>query len=372
MLRLRSCIAELCRTSVAFEFYPGGKKRKIVKNVPTIGWKPQNYESRVASVRIRCLNTIRQLRAHDYPVELYSEKHERHYKAVVFSKAYNAKDVDLAERLKQRGVRIVFDLCDNHFLLSGERVQRLRKMFELADVWVVSSQPMADVVRANLNADKPLWIIEDAVEENLKGSPANLFGWIKARIQLSRLRVFLHGKAGRGAVHLVWFGNHKASYGDSGLVHVAKLRPLLDRFLALRPVTLTVISNSREAFEKVFADWKIPVHYVDWSPHSFFAALKLHDVAVIPIEVNEFTEVKTNNRIALSLNLGLGVVADSIPSYRVFAQCSFLDDWERGLSEYILKPELISQHSSCARELIGERFSGPVIANRWKELFESL
>ncbi len=343
-----------------------------MSNAPRIGWKPQNYEARVASARIRCLNTIRELRAEKFPVELYNERHESAYKAVVFSKAYTDKDIAIAQRLKSRGTTVVFDLCDNHFLLASKRVARLRKMFDIADHWVVSSEALADVVRRNFATVKPLWVIEDAVEEALRGPLLDVVGWLKARHQLLQLRRFLNGAVGRAAMHLVWFGNHKASYGDSGLVHMAKLRPLLERAGALRPVTLTVISNSREAFEKVFGGWNLPVHYLDWSPHTFFAALRLHDVAVIPIEVNKFTEVKTNNRIALSLNLGLGVVADSIPSYRVFAQCSFLDDWERGLGEYSLKPGLVSQHSACARELIRERFSGPVIANRWKELFEAL
>jgi hypothetical protein len=343
-----------------------------MSNASRIGWKPQNYEARVASARIRCLNTVRELRAEKFPVELYKERHESAYKAVVFSKAYTDKDIAIAERLKSRGTIVVFDLCDNHFLLAPERVARLRKMFELADHWVVSSEGLADVVRRNFATVKPLWVIEDAVEEVLRGPLLDVVGWLKAHRQLLQLRRFLNGAAGRAGMHLVWFGNHKASYGDSGLVHMAKLRPLLEKSCTLRPVTLTVISNSRDAFEKVFAGWNLPVHYLDWSPHTFFAALKLHDVAVIPIEFNEFTEVKTNNRIALSLNLGLGVVADSIPSYSVFSQCAFLDDWEHGLGEYMLKPDLIRQHSACGRKLIRERFSGPVIAARWRELFESL
>jgi hypothetical protein len=137
-------------------------------------------------------------------------------------------------------------------------------------------------------------------------------------------------------------------------------------------VTLSVISNSRDVFGEVFGDWTMPVHYIDWSAHTFFAALELHDIAVIPIDVNEFTAVKTNNRIALSLNLGLGVVADSIPSYRVFADCAFLDNWEPGLRAYIEKPQLVQEHVRQARKLIRDQFSIGVIAGRWKSLFESI
>jgi hypothetical protein len=337
-----------------------------------IGWKPQNYEARTASARIRCLNTIRELRAQKFPVELYKERHESGYKAVVFSKAYTHKDITIAQRLKHRGTIVVFDLCDNHFLLGSERVARLRKMFDLADHWVVSSEALVDVVRGNVDTVKPLWVIEDAVEEGLRGPLLDVVGWIKARYQLLQLRRFLDSSANRGAAHLVWFGNHKASYGDSGLSHMQKLRPLLERICQARPVTLTVISDSRDAFTQMFAGWKIPMFYIDWSAHTFFAALELQGIALIPIDVNAFTEVKTNNRIAQSLNLGLGVVADSIPSYRVFERCAFLDNWEEGLEVYLEGPEMVAEHVRRGRRLIQENFSTPVITQRWRTLFESL
>lgn len=336
----------------------------------TVAWKPQNYESRVASVRIRCLSTLRHLRAERYPVELYRERHESAYRTVLFSKAYNSKDVALAERLKQQGVHILFDLCDNHFLLSGERVARLKRMFALADHWVVSSDALARVVRDELGEATPLTVIEDAVEDRLSGFPLDLAGWVRGQAQLRQLDRFLNEPAHRQAAHLVWFGNHKASHKDSGLVHLGRIRSLLERANRSHPLTLTVISNSREAYSETLRDWAIPGFYIDWNAHTFFKAMRRHSITVIPIGVNEFTAVKTNNRIALSLNLGLGVVADAIDSYRVFADCAFLDRWEEGLTAYLERPELISRHVRSAREIIRQRFIVPVIAERWKALFE--
>jgi hypothetical protein len=100
--------------------------------------------------------------------------------------------------------------------------------------------------------------------------------------------------------------------------------------------------------------------------------MQLHKIAVIPIDVNEFTEVKTNNRIALSLFLGLGVVADSIDSYREFSDCSFLDCWEDGLLSYLEQPQLLDEHVRRARRLIQEKFRIEIIAGKWRELFERI
>ena len=338
-----------------------------------IGWKPQNYEPRVASARIRCMNTLKQLGRQHFPAELYNEKNESDYRIVVFSKAYTNKEIVIAERLKDRGIKIVFDLCDNHFLLEEERTARLKRMFELADHWVVSSEALGEVVTNIMGSVKPLTVIEDAVEETLSGNKADIVGWARAHIDLYKLDKIISTGQGYGATHLVWFGNHKAGYKDSaGLAHVNKIRPILEKVNQSDPLTLTVISNSREVFDQVFTDWQLPTFYLEWSAHTFYKAMKRHKIAVIPIDVNDFTKVKTNNRIALSLFLGLGVVADSIESYQVFSDCSFLDDWESGLRSYLEQPELLDGHAQCARRLIQENFSIEIIADKWKKLFERL
>lgn len=140
---------------------------------------------------------------------------------------------------------------------------------------------------------------------------------------------------------------------------------------ATHPLSLTIISNSREAFTQVFEGWDLPVFYMDWSAHNFFRAMRRHQVALIPIDVNAFTAVKTNNRIALSLSLGLGVVADSIDSYRVFSECAFLDRWEEGLAAYLENPGLAREHARCGQKVIEECFTVEVIAERWRQLLTS-
>lgn len=337
-----------------------------------VGWKPQNPTPRSASTRIRCLNTLRELRGRGYPAELYRPARQRRYRAVVLSKARNRRDLELAEQLKASGVRIAFDMCDNHFVLDAERVALLRAMLELADHWVVSSEVLAQVVRDESGTRKPLTVIEDAVESSLKGPLLDIRGRLDSARELARLDRFLGSEAHRAAGHLVWFGNHRASYASSGLVHVSARRREIEAVHRIQPLTLTVISNSQEAFDEIFSDWKIPTHYMRWSAHSFFRALRRHDIAIIPIERNPFTSVKTNNRLALSLSLGLGVVADTIDSYRVFSECAQLDRWEEGLLAYLRDRGLIREHTHRARKIIDQHFSIAVIADKWQQFFDRL
>ncbi len=58
--------------------------------------------------------------------------------------------------------------------------------------------------------------------------------------------------------------------------------------------------------QTIFHDWDILIFHMEWSVHTFFAAMLDHRIALIPIEVNEFTRVEANNRIALSLSPYLG------------------------------------------------------------------
>jgi len=339
------------------------------KNI-RVGWKPQNDEPRVASTRIRCLNPLKELQRQGYQAELYSDSQMDEYDIVVFLKAYSENDINLAVDLKQEGKIVIFDICDNHFLMNSERVTRLKRMFELADHWVTSTPALAAIIRANIDGDqKPIHIIEDAVEESLIAPVMNISSRIKARWNLDRLSRFLNSQANCASTHLVWFGTHQGSYKDSGLVHVNKLKCLLEELNIQHKLTLTVISNSREAFENIFSDWSIPAFYLDWNPYSFFRAMQLHSIAVIPIERNEFTKVKTNNRVVLSLQLGLGVVADSIDSYKEFSDCIVLDDWENGLAQYITHPEIVGEHVRLGKKIIAQHYSLPVIASAWQKMF---
>ncbi len=55
------------------------------------------------------------LRARGHAVELYRPARFDACDAVVFSKAYGARDIQLARRLKAAGKRVILDLCDDHF-----------------------------------------------------------------------------------------------------------------------------------------------------------------------------------------------------------------------------------------------------------------
>src|SRR3989442_207018 len=138
-----------------------------------VGWKTRVESPRVASVRLRCLNPLSELRDQGYPVEAFDRRRMDRYAAVVYSKLYDDASCEEALRLKRLGVSVAFDLCDNHFhgvradRSAEARRQRLIRMMTAADHLVASTEALADVMRKELDAARPITVIGDAVETHI-------------------------------------------------------------------------------------------------------------------------------------------------------------------------------------------------------------
>jgi hypothetical protein len=160
---------------------------------PRIGWKPFLYDPTVASVRLRSLLPCKYLESAGFHTTIVPADGSGSFDCVVFQKAYEHHDIALAERLAARGVRIVFDLCDNHFWnpdddpVFAERAARLRRMIDLADAVTVSTPELVEWV-----APQPAAVVDDVVEVPRTGA--------LARCARSTKRL-------RRRVGLVWFGN---------------------------------------------------------------------------------------------------------------------------------------------------------------------
>lgn len=344
-----------------------------------IGWRPKSSDTRVASTRIRCLNPIRELQRRGFPVELFRPEHVSQYTAVVYSKLYDEASYREAAGLREKGTRIVVDLCDNHFYnpagnpdLARARVG-LERMLRLADHLVASTPELGAVMRAELGTKRPVAVIGDAVEETIAGVQEQaLRRWLRRR-ELQRLLAWLDNgrKAGIEAA-LVWFGIHGGPHHDHGIGDLLRVRPVIEQLHRRHGVQLTVISNSRQKFARLIAPWSVPTHYHEWGPLTFLPALRAHQVALIPVTRNPFTWCKSNNRLATAIAAGLGVVADSIPSYQEFTQVCRLDDWEQGLSDYVRDPAVRSRDVRAGQALVSRLCSPERIADAWQELFTAV
>ena len=279
---------------------------------------------------------------------------------------------------------ILTDECDNHFFNPKqdtvwlETASRIRSLIELSDHLVASTSAVADVLRAEGGKDKPISIIGDGVEsgEELDKDPTwkRLLSWRRKRAQFKQtmLRYRLATERRHGMTALIWYGNHGTAYSDGGMLDLLRIRELLERLNHRHPLSLTVISNNEQKFQRHIADWDIPTRYVEWDKVTFLPLLRAHDIALIPVSHNPFTICKSNNRLALALMEGVAVVADSIPSYQEFSGVCQLDNWEHGLQSYLESATLRSQHVTHGRNIIKRKWMIASVAGEWERLFDRI
>ncbi len=310
----------------------------------------------MASVRLRSLVPNQLLAQSGWDSELFKSVSTDRYDVVVFQKAYESEDILLAEGLADRGTRIVLDLCDNHFYNPEdlpqltERADRLSRMVALADAISVSTPTLGQLIE-----NKRVFLVDDALD------PV-----IVARSREPRWPRF------RAGTHLAWFGTAGSRSLDFGLVDLARIIPNLNNLNTRVPITLTVISNSREEYRRHVKQANFSTHYCRWKFRTFSSFLASADIALIPITSNPFTICKTSNRIVTSLMLGTPVVADLIPSYREFEPYILVGEWERHLERYARDRELRHHHVTAGRQFVQQRFAPEVIVEQWSRVFHSV
>lgn len=332
--------------------------------MPPICWHADDFDPTMASVRLRLLQPMAALRERGYDVQLLTG--ELPAKAlVVFSKSSSTRALSLADQAAARGQPIIYDICDNIFEKPSRderdeaRKERVRRMMELAAFVTCTTRPLAELLARQVPAiaDKTE-IVPDALED-MPGSAA--LASPLERIRFWRLRRFLRRNA--GALHLVWFGKCKKGY--AGIEHLDPVVDLLERLPLPCPVTLTVISNRRKIYRRCASSWRIPKFYSEWSLATFDAALRLHDVAIIPVDENSYTIGKTINRPATALMAGLGVIADSIPAYEELKPFLYLGDWEKGLFDYSRCKPGKDGRIAAAQDYLRRHYAMEVVADRW-------
>jgi len=343
----------------------------------TWAWWPHTTKPGNAGFRLRCAQIIEQLQQRGASAVLYQPGSNRPPPSVlVLSKRYDSASLAHALALRDtHGTRLVLDLCDNHLHAEPDaprwqaRREQLLAALAAVDQVIVSSDALAEVVQAEARIRQQMAVIGDAAEPPHKPAPLARWRHPLDEWQLLRLQHWLAGQPGG---KLVWFGQHGVPYASGGMADLAKLRPVLERLHAALPLSLTVISNHRPKFNTLTQGWRVPVHYLPWQPHTVSRALAMHDVAVIPITPNPFTFCKTNNRVATALLHGLAVVADSIPSYREFADCCCLDDWGAGFERLLREPAWRQSQVARGVDLIQSRWQLPQVVDQWQQVLTRL
>jgi hypothetical protein len=297
----------------------------------------------VASARLRAYRPAAALALVGSDSAVHEERRLPRADVVVFQKTYENRHLRWAARLRRRGVTVILDVCDNHFYNPsgdrrlGRRADRLRRMIDLADLVTVSTPTLARFVEHD-----HVVVIDDAVEPPVATPPTV-----------------------DGTPAVVWFGNAGSEALGFGMADLGAIVPSLEVAHRQAPFRLTVVSNSREAFERYVGRSALEASYVDWTLHDSSAVLRPGDVAVLPVTSNPFTEGKTANRVITALQSGLAVVAGNIPSYEEFAPVIKVGEWSTNLAAYLDDADARRRDVTAGQRYIATRFPPDHLTSQW-------
>ena len=315
----------------------------------------------LASLRYRCIipqNELKALGVESFLLGRIDKANEAAFgqamdkvrpDVAVIGKVFGQHVLSLVAILKQRGIRVVADFCDNH-LAKPDVGQVHRGLIAAADAVVAATPMMAEAIAAATGAASTL--IPDPYE-GPRGEPR-------------------FAPEPGAPLKLLWFG------GRTNIDTIAPCLPSLAKLSAAHPLTLHLITEAGPAIDQLIAGQKekypalAGITFEPWSPEAQWRAIAACDAVIIPSLDNETKNVKGPNRLIEAIRGGRPVVAYPLPSYRAFEEVCWLDaDIGVGLARMLAEPERIVPKIEAGQALVEQLHGQRAIAGRWLALFEA-
>jgi glycosyltransferase involved in cell wall biosynthesis len=314
------------------------------------------YNEAWASTRLRVYNVINYFNSKyffKYKLELF-EKGKK-YDMVIFQKAYFGEYLDLARNLKNKGVKIVFDinidvfaLNDNIKIFSKQQKEKFQnqkrdvvEMLNLSDAVITPSEHLLNLY---LKYNKKTFLIEEAIEDK----------FIKVKKNHKNKEI----------INLLYSGYSKKAQDIEIIKDV--LKKLYDKYSNLNLLFLSDVDPNIDFMPSSFLKFDFP------KVHKYFL---LGDIKIAPRDLNlRYNLGHTVNKIAYPMAVGLPVVASAVPSYsnRGILICNDEEEWYQALSMLIEDASLRQLLGNKNKNYIKSNLSLPYIGKQYLELFNFL
>jgi hypothetical protein len=272
-----------------------------------IGWRV-TPDVKIASYRYRCMLPMRELKRLGVDCQIGIGD------VTVFSKHFFKDDPDVALMVKKHGGKVVYDICDDHFI-SPKWEAHYRRMCELADRIVCASEYLRERVKQETGRESE--VITDPYEY-----PKT---WPKKS----------------EAKNVLWFG------------HSANLPSLGREMPRLKDRQVLVVSTLPSAGAK----------FMEWSRESMLRAFAWADVVIIPVDTTDKKQAKSPNRLVESVRQGKYVVHNPLPAYEGYGMWS--GDIREGLEWMDVHQEETKESVLKAQELIEQKHSPIEVGKQW-------
>jgi hypothetical protein len=138
-----------------------------------IGWKLSALNARVASIRYRALFPLLALREQGVESQVFASGSVRNLSGIdvlVIVKSFTADDIALAHAAVEKGIPVVYDLCDNVFAegygaaSTTSPVDVMHQVGQIAAAFVTPTAVLAQVVRDQLGEGVVVHVVPDGIE----------------------------------------------------------------------------------------------------------------------------------------------------------------------------------------------------------------
>jgi len=256
---------------------------------------------------------------------------------LIFSKHFNkARDLDMAYRSKDRGQKIVFDICDNHFQ-NQSHGRYYGTMTELADVVTCNTPVMKEVIKDQTKVDAI--VVDDPYD--LEEREAKFI-------------------PNQDPIRILWYGH---------FTNLDTLHPLIIQLNQLtEQIELVVISNHAAMSNNTAGNCRIS--YESWSTGTMRRWLDWCNFITIPTILGDPKKMtKSHNRVTDGIRSGRFVLAHPLPSYERYRDkyAWVGEDLADGIVWADENPDLALSYIKEGQEYIRENLSPDKIAQQWEK-----
>lgn len=321
----------------------GQSKKRIGIKVPELGW----YNKVTASTRIRAYDVIEAFNMDEqFVLELY--KPLRKYDMVIFLKNYDNSAYQLAQRLKQKGSIVIFDININIFETGSEAVsdQQLEdgdRFASFSDA-IITNSPYTEGVLQQKFAEKNVFLINEVISKN----------YFKVRKRKSA-----------DILTLIWVGYaHKAK----ALLLIKNVLTQLHKEI---PLKLIVIAEKKPSLSSMTT----PIEFRTYKHNHILNDLADADIFVAPRDLTDpYNLGHSFTKVGIAMAAGIPVVASPVPSYKgspVLCPSS-AEEWTKTLtrlhSDIKFRDALISE----GKEYCTRHYGLDSVKSRYVDLFKGL
>lgn len=311
----------------------------------------------------------------------------KHCKVAIVQRLVSEHNRNALLTFKKFDMKIVYDLDDDVWNLPSynpgkHEFSKVRDGFyrcaELADVLTVSTRGLRTAARSNLQLNKEIIIVPNAIDLNL----------------FSRKNI----QRNDGFVIIGWGGSNTHSEDVKGAFEA--VTTVLDEFPQVRMeivgahaeneiIETYIDDNGRRGQRRVKVISKIGKHpqtrFRPWVPVSEYAyrlASWAWDISLAPLEDNRFNRSKSNIKVLEAASLKIPCLASDVQPYREFCElggadlmwllCNRTSEWASKLRTLINEPERRDFLGNKMHEIATQWFDIKKTKEIWKHVFRTI